>query len=497
MALVILIMSCVNFTILSTAQATTRLKEVSVRKVTGANRWHLIKQFIGESVFLSFIGFFIALGIVLIAIPVFNELTGQRIQFGGEGDILLIFVCITLITGITAGSYPSLYLSQLQPVAIMKGAKASSKLGGFPRGLVVTQLVLSSILIIGSFIVHDQLEYIQSKDLGFQKENIAVITLSDNLLKNPDAFKIAVKNIPGVESVGLANYQPFNVTRFWNNLSWPGKIESNRANFYVLAGDEGLIPAMGITLLEGRNFNGSREDSSSYIINEAAANLMGLENPVGEILRNGSGEGKIIGVMKDFHNDNLRNEINPMIMIYSPANRLAFVKLSSGNSQAYVSQLKDVYSKIDPGYPFEYTFLKENFEGQYKIEHATQNLSVLFAFISTFISSIGLFGVVLFIAERRLREISIRKVMGASAQNIILLLTRQFASLILTGILIAVPIAWYIMSEWLLQFTYRIELGWEAFTVAACLSMFIALSIVAFQTIKVSLANPIESLRKE
>jgi putative ABC transport system permease protein len=494
----ILLVACANFTNLATAQATTRWREVGVRKVAGAQKRMLIQQFLGESLFLSIMGFLVAILIVEQLMPVFNALTSKKISLFEDPRMLWGFAGITVFTGLLAGSYPAFYLSSIKPVHALKGISHSSRLSGLRKSLVIFQFALSAMLIAGSFTVHRQITFIRSKNLGFEKENILTFTLSESVAGNLDAFKTQVKQIPGVEAIGLANQQPFRVLRFWNDISWPGKSKDQTISFDVMACDQGFIPTLKMQISEGRNFAPEdREDSKNYIINETAAAVMGLKDPVGTSIFTGSEEGRIIGVVKDFNHTNLHRKIGPLLITQKNNNRFIFVRLNSKAVESSIAQLQKLHKTHDPDSPFQYQFLDETFNREYESENVMGKLSLIFASIAIFICCIGLFGLVSFITERRSKEISIRKVMGATGTAIVVLLSKDFVFMVLIALAIAFPLAFYLANQWLQNFAYRVNMGWDVFAAAGAVSIFIALITVSTETIKAAVANPVDSLRNE
>lgn len=494
----ILLMACANFTNLATAQATTRWREVGVRKVAGAHKRMLIQQFLGESVFLSVVGFVVAIVIVEQLMPFFNELTNKKISLSGDVSMLLAFAGVTLSTGLLAGSFPAFHLSSVKPVLALKGVSYSGRLSGLRKSLVVFQFALSAILIAGSFMVHEQITFIRSKNLGFEKENILTFTLSESVAGNLDAFKAQVKQIPGVEAIGFANQQPFRVLRFWNDISWPGKSKDQNVSFDVMACDQGFIPALKIQISEGRNFAPEeKDDSRNYIINETAAVTMGLKDPVGTSIFTASGEGRVIGVVKDFNHTNLHRKIGPLLITHRDNNRFVFVRINGETLESSVAQLQALHKKYDPDSPFQYHFLDDTFNLEYQSENVMGKLSATFAAIAIFICCIGLFGLVSFVTAQRSKEISIRKVMGASVNNIVMLLSRDFVFIVLIALAIALPLGFYLVNQWLQNFAYRVNTRWEVFAAVAAVTMLIALLTVSAETIKAAIANPVASLRNE
>jgi len=498
-AFFVILMACANFTNMATAQASTRWREVGVRKVVGARRGSLIQQFLGESVLMAVISFCFAILIVELNLPFFNELTNKKISFAEDGGMLFSFASMTLLTGLLAGSFPAVYLSAVKPLQALKGKTIpGASLSGLRKSLTVFQFVLSAILIMGSIIIYQQINFIRSKNLGFEKENVVMFTLSEDARANFNAFKVQALQIPGIESIGSANHRPFKVTRFWNDVSWQGKPKDQVMSFDVMSCDENFIPALQMQIVQGRNFSlTDHQDAKNFIINEEAAKVIGLKNLVGESLTTGSDEGKIIGVVKNFHHTNLRSAIKPLIITFNSSNRFIFAKINNLAMQSAIGQLQQLHKQFDPGSSLEYEFVSESFDREYKNEDLMGTLSLSFAVIAIFISCIGLFGLVSFNAEKRSKEISIRKVMGASIKEVIVLLSKDFVIMIFLALSISFPIAFYVMDQWLGNFAYHVKIGWDVFAIAGCTALAVALATISGQAIKAAVTNPVDSLRNE
>lgn len=502
-AAIILMMACINFMNLATARSATRSREVSVRKLIGASRSGLIARFIAESVLLSFIALLLALAVAQLLLPFFNEITDKSVKLDFTNPVFMGgTLMIALACGLLAGSYPAFFLSSSNPLVVLKGSAQTSLSGnGLRRVLVVVQFVTSIVLVVGSIVIYKQITFISEKNLGFEKENVIVIDRNEGIGKNYRAFKNDLLQRPSIKSVGFGGSNIFTVPITTTDPVWPNKPENSAVSFKIFRCDEGFIPAMNIELLAGRNFSDAGNDASNYIINRKAMEVMGLtpENVIGTDLEMWPGKGKIVGLTDDFHNDNLRNGIEPLIFLYSAdLGAHYFIKVDgSASIKETLAAIAGIYKKHNPDYPFEYSFLDEAFEKEYRTEAVIGKLSLSFTGIAMLISCLGLFGLASFAAERRTKELGIRKVLGASVSGIVALLSKDFVKLILIAFLIASPIAWWAMNRWLEDFAYRIEIQWWMFVAAAMTVLVIALLTVSYQAIKAAVANPVKSLRTE
>ena len=503
-AAIILLMACINFMNLATAQSATRSREIGVRKVIGAKRSGLITHFIFESILLSFIGLLFALVAVQSLLPFFNEITGKSIRLDFTDPVFIISISvITLICGLLAGCYPAFFLSSFKPVAVLKGDTSASLSGsGFRKVLVVVQFATSIILITGSIIIYKQISFISNKNLGFEKENVVVINRNDNLGKNYTAFKNDLLQLPSVKNIGFGGSNIFTVPITTTDPVWQGKPVNSSVSFKVFRCDEGFIPTMNIELLAGRNFSGvNNHDSANYIINKKAMEVMGLtpENVIGSDLEMWSGKGKIIGLTNDFNNDNLHRGIEPLIFLYSGTIGSNYFIRIDGNVpvNTTLASIEKRFKKYSPAYPFEYSFLDEVFAKEYRTEMTIGKLSLIFTTTAVLISCLGLFGLVAYSAAKRTKEIGVRKVLGASVSNIVALLSEDFIKLVAIAFVIAAPVAYFFMHRWLQDFAYRINISWWIFLLAGSFAIAIALATISFQAIKAAIANPVKNLRTE
>lgn len=501
-ALIILLMACFNFTNLATARASTRTKEIGVRKSVGAGRISIGIQFIGESLLISFMSLSFAIVLVAEFLPMLNEITGKSLHIDYSNPVLVIGVIgITLLCGLLAGIYPAFYLSALNTSAILKNNKVALKGGGFRKGLIVTQFAVSVILITGSIVIYRQLGYIFKMDLGFSKENVIVIPQKEGLSKNYSPFKEDLLQIPTVKNVAFVGSNLFQVPITTTDPVWPGKPTNSSISFKVLRSDDGFIPAMNIKLIAGRNFYSNRADSLNYIINEKAMLAMGLtkQNVIGAKLEMWNGKGEIIGLTDDFVNGNLHHGTEPLILMFTTTNGFNYYikTIENANVNQTLARIEVVTKKYSPEYPFEYSFLDGDYSKEYKTESVLGKLSFGFTLVAVIICCLGLFGLATFAAEQRIKEIGVRKVLGASVADIVVLLSKEFAGLVVIAIIIAIPTAYYFLNKWLQNFAYRIDISWWVFVLAGMSALLIALLTVSFQAIKAAVANPVESLRTE
>ncbi|MBL7873578.1 MAG: ABC transporter permease [Cyclobacteriaceae bacterium] len=501
-AVLILIMACINFMNLSTARSASRSREVGIRKSIGAQKAGLIIQFISESILMSFIALLFALVIVQLLLPVFNEVTGKSIQLDITNPILASgALIITLLCGLLAGSYPSFVLSRFNPAKVLKGDSRSGLTGNRLRKvLVVVQFATSVVLVVGSISVYKQITYISKRNLGFDKDNIIVLDQNDGMVKHYQAIKNDLLQLPHVKNVAFGGNNIFTVPITTTDPTWAGKPDNTAISFKIYRCDAEFIPALNIKIRKGRNFI-EGQDGSNYIVNSKAAEVMGLdlENAVGTELEMWNGKGSIIGVTEDFHNDNLRFGIEPMIFMYSESiGSHYFIKLSAQiQITEQVSQIESIFRKHNPDHPFEYTFLNDVFNREYQTEHVIGKLSISFTIIAVLISCLGLFGLASFMAERRTKEIGIRKVMGASVVNLTLMLCRDFTFLVTISLLIGYPIAWYLVSNYLTEYSFHTEIHFTLYFFTGVFMLVVTLLSVGYQSIRAANSNPVTSLRTE
>jgi len=507
LALFVLIIACINFMNLTTAKSAKRAKEVGLRKVIGARRWQLIKQFFGESMLLSFFAFLLALILVELMLPLFNNLSAKNLSLTPSGNITIYlgFVVITMITGILAGSYPALLLSALQPVKTLKGSSNVNVTGKnrtplFRKILVVTQFTLSIGLIIGTTVIYTQLRFMRDKELGINKEHIVYIPMAESVIDKYQSIKQEFLRNPDVLKVSASMALPTNIRSSPGSPEWEGKDPNNNMQIKADFVDYDYIETFQIKMAQGRSFSKEfpTDTETAYIVNEEAVRLMGLESPLGKQFSFWDRKGEIIGVMKDFHFRPMHHQIQPIVFkIFPDWFKNIYIRIKPGDIPATLESLKKTWSQVNPGYPFEYRFLDEQFHQLYRAEERMGTLTNYFTVMGILIACLGLFGLASFMAEQRTKEIGIRKALGASVGNIILLLSREFTKLVLAATIIAWPIAYFTMNQWLQNFAYRIGIGWWVFVFSAGLTIIIAFLTVSYQSIKAATANPVKALKYE
>ncbi len=500
-AIFILLIACINFINLSTAKASRRIKEIGIKKAVGAGRRTLIFQYLSESFLIVCISLLVALVVVVSLLPQFNELTGKSLSLNFHPTLLLSLFGITLFTTLLAGSYPALYLSGFNPIRILKGTLKTSVAELLVRkGLVIFQFIVSIILIVSVLVIYKQMQFVGSKNLGYDKENIISFAREGGLEKHYPAFIERLKNIPGVENASyLYGDLTGGVSSRSGGLSWKGQSpEAENTRFNYLDVDYNLVETLGLKMQAGRAF--SKEfgaDSLTIIFNEAAIKTMGIKDPVGKTV-NFYGNRKIIGVVKNFHFESLHEGMKPFFFkMDNESGGSILVKIKKGTERATIERVQNLYKGFNPDYPFEYTFLDDDYQKLYASEATVAAISKYFAGLAVLISCLGLFGLAAFTAERRKKEIGIRKVLGASGFNIITMLSSDFNKLVITAIIIALPVSYLLTKNWLNAFAFKIELSPWYFIIAAVLALGLAWLTVSFQAIKASLSNPVKSLRTE
>ncbi|MCX2681745.1 ABC transporter permease [Galbibacter sp. EGI 63066] len=501
-AFFVLLIACINFMNLVSAGSLKRAKEVGVRKSLGAKKGSLISQFLGEALLLSFISTILSLVLIALLLPVFNELAGKDLSLFSLSPLSWLgILMIALLTGFVSGSYPAFVLSSFKAIDIFKNnrnANASSR--WIRKGLVVFQFALTIILISGMLITSRQINYIQNENLGFDRHNVFIFAFQGDSTFTFSSLKERALQIPGVESMSISNRGPMGFTNGFDDVHWAGKPDNDPTIFMSMDVGSDFAEAWGTEMLMGADFSDeSIADNSGYIINETALRIMGLEDPIGKPLTMWDKEGTIIGVMKDFPINTVKTAIPPLIIRNGEyMNRGAVLtRISPVNVIQTVEALEKLYTEILPEVPFEYVFSDAWYNDMYKSETVFFKLSQYFSLIAVFISCLGLFGLVIFSAQQRVKEIGIRKVLGASATMITSLLVKDFLKLVVLGIVIGCPVAWFFMDKWLTNYEYRIDMPWWAFGVAGILVIAIALLTVSFKSISAAMTNPVESLRTE
>jgi ABC-type antimicrobial peptide transport system permease subunit len=502
-AIMVLLIACVNFMNLTTAQSIKRAKEIGVRKVMGAIRMVLIRQFIGEALMLTVVSVAVSLLLVVLLLPLFNSVTQKQmiIPFN-QLSFWLKLASLTLITGFISGSYPALFLSSFNPVSVLKSnVKVGAGGAMFRKGLVVFQFTLSSVLIIGTVVISNQINYIQKKNLGYDRDNLVYLSVDGQLGRQYTIFRNEALNMPGVASVSQTGSSPTFIDNGTIGVNWEGKDPNNTVTFSNVRVGYNFIHTMKLTLLQGRDFSKDfPTDSVNYIINEVAQKKIGYANPVGRSITLWGIKGNIVGLVKDFHFASLHEPIKPIILrlIRGNLDRGYFlVRLRPGKTKETLMGLGALCSRLNPGFPFTYHFSDAQYQKLYNNEQVVGKLSNKFAFLAIFISCLGLLGLAMFTASQRVREIGIRKVLGASVSSLFALLSSEFLALVVVALLVASPIAWYAMNKWLDGFAYHTDVQWWMFALSGGLMIMIALATVSFQAIKAALINPVKSLKAE
>lgn len=497
-AIFILIISCINFMNLSTARSAKRAKEVGLRKTIGAHKAQLIFQFLSESIILSLLAVVFSMGLVALLLPSFNQLTNKDFDFimlftGGAGaKIGLGILATAMLTGVFAGSYPALFLSSIKPILTLNAQAVSIKQGsGFRKILVTFQFIVSVVLVIGTLTIYKQLSFMQDVDLGYNKENIIYTSVASS---QSQLLSDELRNQPGVLNVGISNRHPAYVLSSSSGFTWPGQNPDENILIHFMGMDENYANTMEMKILEGRNF--LRSDTSVVMINEKAKEIMGLENPVGQTI-NAYGDKRIVGVMKDFHFKSVHTKIEPMIILNPKEMGLLYVKYEPSYEGSIVQTMETTWDELFPNREFSYDFLAQDFDELYDAEERTKTLSIYFAVLAIIISCLGLFGLVSYAMEQRLKEVGIRKALGASVRTLFFLLTTDFTKLVLISLLISIPAGWYAMSQWLDSFAYHIDLSVGIFALAAFSALLITILTVSYQSIKASTSNPVRALRNE
>jgi putative ABC transport system permease protein len=500
-AIFILIIACINFMNLSTAKASGRMKEVGIKKVVGAPRIQLVVQFLTESLLMATFTMLIAIGLTWLLLPQFNHLTGKTIEFHIDLQLLLMIIGITLFTGLASGSYPALYLSKFKPLAILKGKLSSSFAELLARkGLVVFQFTLSVMLIVAVLVVYKQIQYIQSTTPGYNKDNVIRFDSEGKLQGNEENFNAQLRSIPGVVDASFTQHNLVGRNYGTAVVTWEGNTNQS-VYFEGFYGGYNFIETLGMKMAAGRAFSKNYgAEGGKVILNQTAVEAMHLKNPVGKNIKIFNNNLQVIGVVKDFHFESLHEAVKPSFIMLAGGTSPWFkimVRIKGAQQKETIAQIQHLYEAYNPGFPFSYNFLDEAYQKQYETETRVSTLAKYFSFLAILISCLGLFGLVAFTAQKRQKEIGVRKVIGASVNSITVMLTKDFLKLVFISVLIAFPIAWWVMYQWLQGFAYRISIGPGVFAIAGISIILITLLTVSFQAIKAAMANPVKSLRSE
>jgi len=503
-AILIMLIACINFMNLSTIRAVERSKEVGLRKVLGALRNHLISQFIGESILLAVISCILSIGLLVLLMPWYNQVLGYDLTVPWNSyPIYLFLVGVIIVVGFLAGSYPAFFLSAFSPIQALKGKLRLGKGGAFFRqALVVVQFSISVLLVIGTIVIMNQMKYVKTKSLGYDQQQTVIVGLDNNDIYNHrNSFKTELQNNPNVASVSLMSGEPGG---FFDIHSFAAEGQHDVFKSRTEFADFEYVKTLGLKIIAGRNFSPqfASDTMNSVLINATAAKKLGFspEQAIGKWIKNTIRDDKkrmIVGVVNDFNFLSLKENMDALVISPVEDRRVAVIKLKPGNIRTGVENIKNVYTRLAPVYPFEYSFLDQKFNTTYKNDIRQQTILGIFSGLAIFIACLGLFGLASFTAAKRTKEIGVRKVLGSSVRNILLLLSRDLLKPVLIATLIATPIGYYAMHQWLQNFAYKTSLNWWIFVLAAALTFAIALITVSFQSLKAALANPVKSLRSE
>ncbi len=506
-AALILAIACINYMNLATARSASRAKEVGMRKVFGAVKGNLINQFLIESIVLVLLAVVIAVVAAFLILPFFREFTGLVLSFNlvQNWDIIAIIVGFAMLVGILAGSYPAFYLSSFRPLRVLKGKLTTgAKSGGLRRVLVVVQFTISVILIVSTMVVYKQLNYIQNKSLGYDRDQMMILGVSNQIGSQYETFKNEVQNIPGVRSVGGSSRVPSGqlLDSQGAQAEVDGEMAPTPVTIKVLSVDPDFIPTYQMELMGGRNFTKDySRDSASFILNEESVKVIGWANAadaVNKPMVYAGVRGTVVGVVKNFHFESLQSEISPIILVNRPNSmRSLSIKIEGANIRESVNQIESLYSQFSPDAPINYNFLDDRFQVLYTSETQRSQLFTIFSGLAIFLACLGLFGLASFTVAQRSKEISIRKVLGATVNQIVGILSKEFIILIIVSMILAFPVAWYFMGDWLDSYAYRIDLDWVPFVGAAAIAGTIALITIGTQTFKAAVSNPSDRLRDE
>ncbi|MDH4033309.1 MAG: FtsX-like permease family protein, partial [candidate division Zixibacteria bacterium] len=503
LAAVVLIMACINFVNLSIARSSRRAKETGIRKVSGAHRGNLIAQYLGESILMSAAASLLALGLLRFVLPYFNDMTSGYLSIDllFDGPVIAGLIVFTLVTGIAAGTYPALYLSAFRPVAVLKGDLGlGSGASRLRKSLVVVQFAASIILIIATTTVYTQVNYLKTKNVGYDKEQIVNLLLRGDSRHHYNSLKNDLLQDSRIQSV-TANAAGLPYWRWTTGaVHWPGKASDDDLHIAMNMVDYDFTKTFGIDLIEGRDFSRDFPSDSitSYLINEEMMKAMGLESAVDAELSIWDKPGRVIGVMKNFHFRPLNDQIQPLAFVLNPekAGQVA-IRIGPGDVSSTLGYIEQAWGRNVPGYPFDYSFLDQRFAAGFRSIERIGDLAGGFALLAVFIASLGLLGLASFTAEQRTKEIGIRKVLGASVTGVVRLLLREFVILVTIANLVAWPLAWLAMRSWLEEFAYRVDLGISTFVLAGGLALVIAIVTVGSQALRAARANPVDSLKYE
>lgn len=496
----ILLLACINFLNLSTARSANRAKEVGVRKVVGSSRSNLIKQFLTESMLYSFLSFFIGITIAMLVLPIFNKVAGVHLDIPlHEWWLLPSLIASAFVIGLVAGLYPAFYLSYFKPINTLKGNLGlGRKNAGLRSTLVVFQFTISIILLIGTSVIYKQMQYILNSKIGFDKDEVVMIQGANALRDQTTSFKNELLRLPVVKNVSVSDFLPVDGTKRNGNTFHEERKDDQTIQLQHWVVDENYIPTLGMKIIAGRNFSKDfHTDSAATVINQALADKLGYKDPIGKIITNGGEHLTIIGVVNNFYYENVKQQVRPLCMVLGNSNSIISVKVNAADMKTALASIDKVWKDFLPHQVMRYNFLDQSYAAMYADVQRMQYIFSGFSVLAIIIACLGLFALAAFMAEQRGKEISIRKVLGASAINLFALLTGNFMKLVGISLIIAIPLSWMLMHKWLEDYAYRITITWSLFVVAGITITLIALVTICFQAIKAVINNPVKSLRSE
>jgi putative ABC transport system permease protein len=498
----ILLIACINFMNLSTARSSKRAREVGLRKVVGSSRRHLIRQFFGESILLACLAMIIALALVELALPYFNDIHGKDLGLFRDFNIIGLLVGITITAGLLSGIYPALLLSSFQPVTVLKASiSGNSGKGTFRKILVIVQFSLSIILIISTIIIHKQLNFIFNSDVGLNREEIISFRANNIPEKDLSAFETELRKLANVKSVTASSQYPTDFATSGYGYTWEGLAEDDRVLIHTLSVGYDFFETFEMEMLEGRSFSRQfASDTLTFVINEKAAEVMGFANPTEQVLhyRYQDETGSVIGVVRNFNFKHIRNSVEPLVIrLYPQFSGVIHVKLQASAASQTITEIEQIWQKFVPDIPFEYRFMDSMFERIYRAEQQMGKIFDYFTGFAILISCLGLFGLASFMTEQRFKEIGIRKVLGASITSVMLLLVKEFSKWVLIANFIAWPVAWFVMNKWLQSFAYKTDFGLWIFIVSGLGALVVALITISLRTFNAAIQNPVKALKYE
>ena len=498
-AIAIILIACINFMNLSTARSEKRAKEIGLRKTVGSQRFQIISQLLSESVIITLLALILAGIALVLVLPAFNNIADKNIILNlDKWRIWLTFLGGAVIIGLLAGSYPAFYLSSFNPVKVLKGTFRTEGGTTFRRALVVVQFSVTLILLFGTVIIYKQFRYFMEKDLGYDKDLLVYMPIRGDIFKNYDGFKNALGEHPQIKGVTYSSDIPTYTVHSFGGFDWEGKNPNDDVILHAFSAGVDYVETLGLQLLDGRGFSDVNSDSTSYILNEEAVRLTGLKSPVGQRFTMWERPGKIVGVVKDFNFKSLHQKVEPLVLFMNPGwTAYIMVRLAPGNTLESIQIVERSWKRFNPDYPFEYHFMNEQYENLYDAEKRMARVFDYFTFFTLFIAGLGLIGLINHMVEKKRKEISIRKVLGASVSTILLLLSREYIRLILIALIISLPLAGYFMYNWLQNYAYRIEPEWWIYVLPGLFVITIAMVLVGGQTLRAARQNPIDNLKYE